>query len=321
MAVGAIPLGNAPLIEVDPERYRAEIDLKRRLLTAGHADCFQAGAVSPASRWEVAELIFSSLSGRYPDSFSLEAGRIWRFRNRLLGEVVEFEPGRAGLDGIDPLDGAGRHVQEDLLVVGASAGLPLLGGQLCFPSRWSLAEKLGMPLIDVHREVPGFATQIGRSSVLLLERLRAGRPVWRANWSLPATGRLDLLTRPGGGEKWRTRAKIDRHNAGRQCWFRTERQVLVRLERSGDVLFTIHTRVRPLAEVAADPGRAGRLARAIRTMPEAMRAYKGITECWEELVIYLEERAAAPAAPDPARRVELRPGAQPEAGPGRRGPR
>ena len=50
--------------------------------------------------------------------------------------------------------------------------------------------------------------------------------------------------------------------------FRTERQSLRRLPRSGAIVFTIRTYIDPIVELAKEPGVPGRLASGIRSWPE-----------------------------------------------------
>lgn len=54
----------------------------------------------------------------------------------------------------------------------------------------------------------------------------------------------------------------------RNIRFRTERQSLRRLPRSGAIVFTIRTYLDPIIELAREPGVPGRLASAIRSWPE-----------------------------------------------------
>lgn len=51
-------------------------------------------------------------------------------------------------------------------------------------------------------------------------------------------------------------------------YFRTERQTLRRLPRSGGVLFTIRTYHDPVVRLAQEPGVPGRMASALRSWPE-----------------------------------------------------
>jgi hypothetical protein len=87
------------------------------------------------------------------------------------------------------------------------------------------------------------------------------------------------------------RIEVTPENAPERLWVRVERQTLRRLPGTGTVLFTIHTFVRPLAEVAADPLAAQALADRLDEMPDAMLAYKNMAAMRPALRAYL--RAAA----------------------------
>jgi hypothetical protein len=134
--------------------------------------------------------------------------------------------------------------------------------------------------------VPGFAREAGEATLRLLERLRPGRPVWRANWAIRATDSLDLSPRAGPVSV----EHVDAGNAGETLVVRVERQTLSRLAETGAILFTIHTRSRPLDVVASDPERARRVLEAVRSMPPEMAGYKGIAPVQDALAEYLETR-------------------------------
>jgi hypothetical protein len=51
-------------------------------------------------------------------------------------------------------------------------------------------------------------------------------------------------------------------------FFRTERQTLRRLPRTGAIVFTIRTYLDPIVELAKEPGIPGRMASAVRSWPE-----------------------------------------------------
>lgn len=50
--------------------------------------------------------------------------------------------------------------------------------------------------------------------------------------------------------------------------FRTERQSLRRLRRTGAIVFTVRTYLSPMVELAKEPGVPGRMASAIRSWPD-----------------------------------------------------
>lgn len=300
MAVGARPLGDAPICQVDAT-YRQDLAEKERLLAVDHDYYVKFAPASLPAQWELIALLLPDLARHYPQHFDLQvAGDRRRWHNRLLGSRSHLEPGAATAEGLAPIDWLGRQVQEDLLLLSgdAAAGFPLVAGQLCFANHWSLGEKLGLPLLAIHAPVPGYAAQVGRPTDLLMGRLRPGRPVWRQNWSVVAGGQLDLSSKHSA-EMARRKTLIRAANAGSTCFLRVERQSLARLPRSGAVLFAIHSYVAPLGELAADAGWAARFAGLLRSTPPELLAYKGMAGYLPELLAYLDDASSASSARTP----------------------
>jgi hypothetical protein len=292
LAVGARPLGDGPLIEVDPQEYAVELALKQQLLGTLPSYYFAAQSGSEQAQWEALGLILRDLCAHQPDHFSLTVdGAKWTWSNRLLGTTATFHYGDNAALPLAPLDWVGRQVQEDLLLLdgmpGDDGAFRLCAGQLCFANRWSLEEKLGHSFLDIHAPVPGFAQQIGRSSNLLLERLKRDRPVWRFNWSLVCSEQLDLSTRVFAATLPLQRA-VTATNCGETCFVRTERQTLARLAQTGAVLFTVHTYRTPLATLARDPEWAQRFLSVLDTAAPELLAYKGVAPVEQHLRGYLQ---------------------------------
>lgn len=262
MAMGLVPCPARAWLEVD-DRYPAEMAERRNLLATRHAEVFAALPGSEAARREVLDLVVAHLLAHHPAWFRQESGRL---RNGLTGEAWDL-----AAPGCDPLELAGRLVQEDLCLVRPDAAGPLLeAALLCAPSRWRLAEKIGLPLRGVHGPVPGYAARLGAPVDRLMEALRPGRIAMRLNWSVvddPA------LFQPVGLPQ--ADPPVTAADAGERLFLRTERQTLRRLDASGAVLFTIRVHSHPLARLADSPGAAARLAAAVRALPVEMQAYKG----------------------------------------------
>ena len=72
--------------------------------------------------------------------------------------------------------------------------------------------------------------------------------------------------------------------------FRTERQTLRRLPRSGGVVFTIRTYFHPITEICEEPYVPGRLASAIRSWGDDIARYKGKERYGEVLLEYLDRK-------------------------------
>jgi hypothetical protein len=293
MAVGARPLADAPMFLVDAA-YGDELGQKAAILADDYEYYVKYIPESLPWQWELLAERLPELAAAYPQHFALErAGAGWIWRNGLLGTTTRLAPGDAESLGLAPIDWLGRQVQEDLLLLAGdeAAGFPLAAGQLCFANHWCLADKLGLPMLGIHRPVPGYAEQVGRSTDLLMGRLKPGRPVWRQNWSVVASPQLNLAARYNDA-MLRLKAEIRTENVGERCFLRVERQTLSRLPTSGAVLFTIRSFVAPLGELAEKPGWAARFRQLLESTPAALLAYKGMAAYLPALLSYLDERAS-----------------------------
>jgi hypothetical protein len=67
-------------------------------------------------------------------------------------------------------------------------------------------------------------------------------------------------------------------------WFRVERQALVVLPETGEILFGIRLEVIPLAEVRADERARLGLLEALQTMPDAIADYKNLIPARPRLI-------------------------------------
>ena len=289
MTMGTRALGTAELIEID-EHYREELGLKRALLAQDYAEYFRAGRETEDAQWEVVRLLLPQMARQYPEAFTLTIDdEHWTWCNYILEEKITFRFGDRDSLPYQPLDWLGRQMQEDLLLLEASEGMPLVAGQLCFPNAWCLADKLGQSFLDIHGPVPFFAEKLERSTSLLLERLKVDRPVGRVNWSFKTMPRLNLLPRFDAEVRQADRA-ITAETMGMHCWLRVERQTLTRLPLGRAILFTIHTYQTLVDELSRE--QAWRTASVLRGVPHETFLYKGMELYAGSLIEYLGRKAA-----------------------------
>lgn len=184
-----------------------------------------------------------------------------------------------------PLLAAGRHVQEDLVLMrdDFASGYPIVAGVVCFPSGWCIADKMDKNVWDVHQPVPEFARLAATKTVKLLRGLKPLRPVWRMNWGVRSSAELDQSPQRLAQLN---PAAIDGSNAGQRCMFRVERQTLTRLP-GGAILFTIHTHQASVASLSAE--QRALLCGTLASCPEATLRYKGIWPFRAALLEYLRE--------------------------------
>jgi dimethylamine monooxygenase subunit A len=267
--------------------YPTEMAERRRLLDEAHPDVFGAMAVSEAARAEALAMIAAALASHHSDWFSLTDGTL---QNHLTGEAWNLTA-----PPIDPLELAGRLVQEDLCLIQETAEGPIFtAAVLCFPSRWRLVDKLGKPLAAVHRPVPLYAQRLARPVDRIMHHLKPDRIACRLNWSV-----LDdpTLFQPGG--KWRIdgASGITAANAGERLFLRVERQTLRRLPDSLAVLFGIRVHVYPLADVIGTAN-APTLADAVTALPPDIVHYKSVGPIRDALLGWLAARSNPAHAAD-----------------------
>ena len=274
--IGLRPLEVSDWFDIDDKRadYLAQKD---HLYAHDPSLVFLAEENTEQSQGEIAAAVSSFLINRYPQRYLKEGDVI-----HIDGvDVVPFN------DPSPPLLAAARLVQDDLVIMRADEGSwRVVAGSICFPSSWSLKEKFGKALEDVHAPVPGFGAQTRNAAVInrIFERLAPDQRVWRQNWGLYDD---DELHHSSGSEARLTRlANVTVEN----LIIRVERQTLWKMPRSGDVLFAIRIYLDRLSNLQnSDRTRilAKDLSRHLLTMTKDQLAYKGLAQARDHLIFLL----------------------------------
>ncbi|SES99405.1 heme-dependent oxidative N-demethylase family protein [Oceanicella actignis] len=196
-----------------------------------------------------------------------------RGRLRAQGGAARRADGvRVPLEQGPPIAVAARLAQEDFVILDRPAGAAehvLLSAAVCFPAHWTLAEKFRRPLVRIHRPVPGYEGELARRVQRLFEGVRAGRPLVRANWNFQSE--RALWTPVSEAEKMAAASGPCAPRAPER-WLRVERQTILRLARSGAVVFAIRTFLSPIE--ALTPAQRRGLGRALPALSEEERAAK-----------------------------------------------
>ncbi|MDG1876317.1 MAG: DUF3445 domain-containing protein [Acidimicrobiales bacterium] len=183
-----------------------------------------------------------------------------------------------------PIEWAARGVQEDLcLLERDDAGWRFTAAAVCFPTRWSPAEKVGLELRAVHDPVPRY-DDIAETVDRFFDRLRPGALAWRPNWSLVGDDRLRLPVDD-------RQAPAEVVDPVGELWMRVERQTIRRLvDHPNAAVFTIRVHRWPLTDVLDDVDTG--LAHELRTMPSDVADYKNVEEWRSRLVATLARRSS-----------------------------
>ncbi|PGH37097.1 alpha-1,2-mannosyltransferase [[Emmonsia] crescens] len=273
-------------IELDNHYLRFHADKARRILERGDKCCMTAPEAVDGVIELLDELV-SYLPQRYPTLFKRTSTGI---TNLLTSE--SFNTTTRPLPE-DPLITCSRLIQDDIALMyeKPDGQYYLLAGSILLAGFWRLSDKFGLPLSEIHTSgsVPQFKTKLERGMMNFFRRLNPSDPVLRNNYFFQVDDDLAWSRSIGDEDEehvsWGTaeKNKVIRHH-----WFRSERQSLRRLPKSGAVVFTIRTYFVPVMEIAREPGVPGRLASAVRSWGDDVARYKGRERYGDVLLEYLD---------------------------------
>lgn len=252
---GLIAMPPESWIEIDAA-YAAQMAYRDQLIVdkgEAVAAMLPEGAAAVA---ELSELVAAHVLTHFSNQFQLVDGGI----KRPDGVIVDLEGGVAAL---------GRIVQEDFCLLTRHEGAlehRLVAANLCFPSRWTLSEKLGCPLVAIHAPVPDYAGELASRVERVHAALHTDRPLQRFNALVTETPELYLT---GGAAERR----VPREPGEGRFYLRVERQTLRRLPKTRAVAFGIKTYVSPIETL--DAAARAALAEELQALPAAMVGYKG----------------------------------------------
>jgi hypothetical protein len=261
---------------VDDLRLRRGLADALTALAAAHPDIIEHDDAAGVFRLRPAALAVDP--GRATVSpLSPEAG--------LLAQRLAAEPPAARV-----LAAVSLALQEDLVLMGwpgegpigsrddpaAAGGLVALAGSVVSPSGWDPAQRIGQPLADLHAPVAD-GERLRQASLALSRAMVEKGPYVRYVWTLAQHA---SPARWPGDPILRTEPRADLSD----LWLRAERQVTLPLPRAGASLFLIRVLLEPLVQAAADVSRRDRLVASLRSMSEAVVAYKHIAEARERVL-------------------------------------
>jgi hypothetical protein len=291
--IGLKPLDFDRWIEVD-EFLLPHLAEKQRLYAEIPEKVFVEEDGTREAQREVLDLLVAHLAAIHPHT-PRDVGSDGEVAG--LGSITDRLP--AALHDA-PLAKASLLVQEDLILMRRDErGWRLAAGSLCFPSSWSLREKFGKPLQEIHQPVPGFGP--GTRPAELINRMfdgLQGQAVERFNWSIQADDRLyhplsnvERIDRAANRPSRFPDGDVKAH-----AFIRVERQTLRKLPVSRDILFTIRIHLDPLKVLDAHPDRAAlaaSFAEQLLALDQQQLDYKGLTADRDRLVAFLRRMAGS----------------------------
>ncbi|KAF4551354.1 Hypothetical protein D9617_13g098520 [Elsinoe fawcettii] len=295
ITMGLRPMTWDEWIELDNQYLRYHADKASRIASRGSRCCRTAdeprvfdGAV------ELCEELCAYLPKRYPGLFrETKTG----MENLVTGERFDVRKEVLSVNGTkeDPMMLAARMVQDDLAIMfeREDGQYYLLAGAVLLPGFWRLEDKFGMPLSEIHTsgDVPGFKEKLEKGMMNFFRRIKPEAPVLRNNYFIQVDDQLAWSNSIGDEDDTTTGWNTAQANkAIEHHYFRSERQSLRRLPRSGGVVFTIRTYFQPVTEIVKEPYVPGRLASAVRSWGDDVSKYKGKAKYGDVLLRYLDEK-------------------------------
>ncbi len=254
------PPGMGPMDMADwlhrDEAYADQLAYRAKLLQTQRNVVLAETPEAAGPAGELLDLVKTTLAAT--DDHQIEGDRL-----------IRPDGGKVPLTGDHPLATLATMTQEDFCLLWKpddSDEHILVGAILCFPSRWLLSEKIGKPLIGIHRPVPNYDNDIAKRVQRMFDALQPERPLVRANWLVHTSPELHQPLTEEAKAKWQ-KVPSDRF------WLRTERQSLMRLPHSGAVVFAIKTCITPIEALTSDQ-RSG-LVDALEDVSADMQVYHG----------------------------------------------
>ena len=261
---GLAPLDFSTWIETD-EYFSDQMTYRERLIDERRAVVFAETENSEPAQNELLETLLANLDAR--SDYDVSAAEV----RRPDGVIVPLRDD-------PPVLTSGRLAQEDFCVLEKGAEeYVLTSAILCFPSRWSLAEKIGHPLTTIHDPVPDYTEDLAKRVNRVFEGVKTGLPLWRANWTVHDHSELH---QPSGG--WR------KEEGGETLYIRVERQTFVRLPKTQAVVFGIRTFIDPLDNLSDE--QAAALLELVAVQDADDIDYRGGEALHEKILAYLTAR-------------------------------
>lgn len=290
------------------DTYLDRIQEKTRIVTNSHPDypaekdlrkstVFSSPEGNPAI-CEFYDIVIKYMCEKYPNYFVKKGDEIW---NKITGASIPASS--AGVQ--DPetlLEALARTIEEDFIILLPDAtkhGEPygteyyFKAGVFAFAAGFDPIEKFNQPLTCIHGPIPGYESKLKTSMNRFFDRLKPGELVTRSNFSIQTHKKLYVDDANKGYHL--TQEELDRAipyedlDFDKQVHYRSERQVLIKMPKTGATVFTIRTYLHPLSQFKNDPETAARLSGSLEKFPDEMARYKNIVQPRPAVLRYLSE--------------------------------
>jgi hypothetical protein len=236
-----VPLQRSDWFRVE-ETYDTAISERKSLLESVPELTYCTNNPHSLAAKEALTLGVRFLCERYSERFTLsEAG----MRDSVFQRDYAINP-RSN----HSLQALGGVVEEDLLLLEMDPREVYRVTSICacFPSHWSIHQKLGQSLAEIHESVPNLNENLRSKIDSMMKNLPPERPVTRINMLVnfdPRWSQFPALVK----ERPYPVSPLEYSSIGDQLYLRNERETIVKLPMTLGVLFTIKTYQIPFSKL------------------------------------------------------------------------
>lgn len=250
---------------------------------------------------ELYETIVSFLLGRYPQYFSVKGDKLY---NSLRDEYIPLDPNSVE-DKENLVAYLGHTVEEDFVVLlqdpdnhDGSEEYCLQAVFFGFAAGFDPLERFGVPLTSLHGPVPDYKSKLRPQMNRFFDKLKPYKFVTRSNWAIQTHNKIFTM----GDNKGKEDEEIesldpDKLDFKREVFFRSERQVLTRLPKTGAIIFTVRQFLVPMSDIR-DEGLGEELIGGIELMQEHIGQYKRRPAWGPAVLSYLKGESNGCEKPD-----------------------
>jgi len=206
---------------------------------------------------EVSQFILHQLCKEHPEYFILKDRKLYC---QLSNEIIQTNDKNL-------FDLLALQIQEDICVMQiGDSNTRLIAAHLCAANHWSAREKLGMDMLALHQQVPGFSDENREPHQLMAGLHNKAQTYVRFAWGLNEHPILNQ----------HPKLEMNHSPTGEKIWLRIERQVLAPIPDTNLMLFTIRTHFSDCG--ALEEQQRHSLVSAINSMSDETLSYKNINK-------------------------------------------
>ena len=252
--------------------------IRKQLIANKKSDVIQCLPDTDKSCKQAVDLICKYLMAKYPFMFVLKNDSIC---NKITGESFNLNTNK------NYLEIAATLATEDFNILRkyATGKYHLVASATLFPVGWSLKQKIGYPIEELHRPVPKWSDKINKDKELkfadivqnLFDKLVDDRVIERHGTFLQNFPDLFLNKVPSFKEPSLEDIEVTQGFRFQDILIRRERQSLMRLPETGDILFTVRTYIEPMINL--DDEELISFSKEVKLWDKDNLNYKGV-KCW-----------------------------------------